>query len=85
MREDPGIDSGGYFCLWADCQSAGHEFESQRALVDHVTEAHVESAKKGTEERPCLWKVSEGFCSVEELASNAFLKWNEHLFCDLKT
>ncbi len=47
-------DSGNYVCLWVDC---GVELETQRQLVEHVTEAHVESAKKGCEDRPCLWKV----------------------------
>lgn len=49
------LDTGKYICLWVDCSN---EFETQRQLVEHVTEAHVESAKKGCEERPCLWKVS---------------------------
>ncbi len=44
-----------FVCLWMDCNLM---FDSQRSLVDHVNESHVESAKKGCEERPCLWKVS---------------------------
>ncbi len=48
------LDTGKYICLWVDC---GNEFDAQRQLVEHVTEAHVESSKKGCEERPCLWKV----------------------------
>ena len=47
-------ESGTYMCLWDDCCM---EFEAQRSLVEHVSEAHVEaSGKKGTEERPCLWR-----------------------------
>ena len=42
-------------CLWADCDAP--EFLSQRALVDHVNESHME-VKKGYDELPCLWKVS---------------------------
>ena len=41
-------------CLWADCDAP--EFLSQRALVDHVNESHME-VKKGYDELPCLWKV----------------------------
>ncbi len=51
------LESGRYVCLWVDC---GHEFDAQRHLVEHIGEAHVESDKKGCEERPCLWKVREG-------------------------
>lgn len=48
-------DTGNYVCLWVDCNL---EFDSQKTLVDHVNESHVESSKKGCEERPCLWKVN---------------------------
>ena len=41
-------------CLWADC--GAQEFLSQRGLVDHVNESHME-IKKGFDELPCLWKV----------------------------
>lgn len=44
-----------FVCLWMDCNLM---FDSQRSLVDHVNECHVESAKKGCEERPCMWKVN---------------------------
>ena len=43
-------------CLWSDCDAP--EFLSQRGLVDHVNESHME-VKKGYDELPCLWKVSE--------------------------
>ena len=46
-------DTGSYVCLWQDCLE---EFPAQKALVDHITDSHMES-KKGCEEFPCLWKV----------------------------
>lgn len=57
-------DFGSYICLWAECNV---EFDSQRSLVDHVNEAHVESSKKGCEDRPCFWKVSLKMSSFRKL------------------
>ena len=60
MKEEPesGLASApaqtSWRCLWADCDAP--EFLSQRALVDHVNESHME-VKKGYDELPCLWKV----------------------------
>ena len=48
-------DTGSYVCLWQDCLE---EFPAQKALVDHITDSHMES-KKGCEEFPCLWKVKK--------------------------
>ena len=50
-------DTGSYVCLWQDCLE---EFPAQKALVDHITDSHMES-KKGCEEFPCLWKVKKTF------------------------
>ena len=46
-------DTGSYVCLWADCNE---EFYSQKTLVDHVNDSHMDT-RKGCEEFPCLWKV----------------------------
>ena len=53
-------DTGSYVCLWQDCHE---EFVTQKALVDHITDSHMES-KKGCEEFPCLWKVSFSFFQI---------------------
>jgi hypothetical protein len=47
-------DTGSYVCLWMECHE---EFVTQKALVEHISDNHMES-KKGCEEFPCLWKVS---------------------------
>ena len=57
VKEDPGDvnspDTGSYACLWSDCND---EFYSQKNLVEHVNDTHMET-RKGCEEFPCLWKV----------------------------
>ena len=46
-------DTGSYICLWQDCHE---EFVTQKALVEHIGDQHMNS-QKGCEEFPCLWKV----------------------------
>ena len=58
VKEDTDVnspDTGNYVCLWQDCNE---EFDNPKTYVDHVNEAHMET-RKGCEEFPCLWKVSE--------------------------
>eukprot|EP00095_Tigriopus_kingsejongensis_P005837 snap_masked-scaffold425_size175135-processed-gene-0.17 protein:Tk05837 transcript:snap_masked-scaffold425_size175135-processed-gene-0.17-mRNA-1 annotation:"zinc finger protein glis3-like" len=45
-------DTGRYVCLWMSCHE---EFGSQKVLVDHVNDTHMET-KKGCDELPCLWQ-----------------------------
>ena len=47
-------DTGSYVCLWMECNE---EFVTQKTLVDHINDNHMET-KKGCDEFPCLWKVS---------------------------
>ena len=69
MKEEPDCAAAppppaSWRCLWSDCDAP--EFLSQRGLVDHVNESHME-VKKGYDELPCLWKVSEsGFTITDE-------------------
>ena len=51
-------DTGSYTCMWADCKE---EFYSQKTLVEHVNDSHMET-RKGCEEFPCLWKVGLASC-----------------------
>ena len=46
-------DTGSYICLWENCHD---EFVTQKALVEHISDSHMNS-QKGCEEFPCLWKV----------------------------
>ena len=73
VKEEP--DSGlpsapaqtSWRCLWADCDAP--EFLSQRALVDHVNESHME-VKKGYDELPCLWKVRSDGRLIHDSCTN---------------
>jgi hypothetical protein len=63
-------DTGSYVCLWMECHE---EFVTQKALVEHISDNHMES-KKGCEEFPCLWKVSNSwfFCFFSRRFNNLF-------------
>ncbi len=58
-------------CQWVECNQ---EFESQKLLVEHVIASHVESSKKGSEERFCLWQG----CTREK-GFNAKYKLSAHM------
>ena len=66
VKEEPAAEcaptppTASWTCLWADC--GAQEFPSQRGLVDHVNESHME-IKKGFDELPCLWKVRGATCN----------------------
>lgn len=64
-------DTGSYICLWMECHE---EFDAQKALVDHISDNHMEN-KKGCEEFPCLWKD----CSRKFKAFNAKYKLITHM------
>ena len=64
-------DTGSYICLWQDC---AEEFVTQKTLVEHINENHMDN-KKGCEEFPCLWKD----CSRKSKAFNAKYKLITHM------
>ena len=64
-------DTGSYICLWQDC---AEEFVTQKTLVEHINENHMDN-KKGCEEFPCMWKD----CSRKSKAFNAKYKLITHM------
>ncbi len=74
-------DTGSYVCLWMECNE---EFVTQKSLVDHINDNHMET-KKGCDEFPCLWKVK--LVSLENFLFNLpvianYLTHNK-LFCEM--
>ena len=58
IKDEPSEEAsegGVMVCRWRNC---GREFLDQAVLVSHITESHVDQ-KKGCEDFPCMWEVSQ--------------------------